>query len=100
MNLKELLARNGVNHAVYALISYFVVGLVFMTTPYFHIALWITLAVNTIVWFMIEYNQEKAMLSYKPDRVNHGLKFWKWSKDRKEDMGYPFLIGLLINAVV
>ena len=43
------------------------------------------------VWFFIELSQERDMLEVEPNRVDYGLKFWKWTKARKVDMGYPFI---------
>lgn len=78
-------STDGMDHGIYALISYIAVYMIFKIK----LAIYICFIVNTIVWFVIEYKQEKAMgrgLEKKP---------LKWSKSRMADMGWPFVIGLV-----
>lgn len=52
--------------------------------------------VMRVVWFAIEFIQEKNMI----DKHNHDpenlWKFWKWSDARKKDMLFPFVGDTII----
>lgn len=87
----ELFGIDGMNHLfISALPMIVTISLFFYFNPIYLIPATFTMwLIMRIVWFVIEYVQEKKMLKADENRIDHSWKFWKWTKSRHVDMLYP-----------
>lgn len=98
MSKTGLFKYNGLDHAMYAAISYAAVYFAFGGG----IPITICFAINTVYWFMVEALQERKMVKNgrRPEGEDDSFNPFRWSRDRLQDFLYPAGVGLLAVIIL